>query len=406
MSTIIKLENIVKRFYEGQENELEILHGISLEVEEGEFVAIVGPSGSGKSTLMNLIGVLDRPTSGTYILDGINVDEADDSELSDIRNQKIGFVFQTYNLISKTNALKNIELPMLYSGTDRNTRIKRAKELLELVEMSDRAKHLPEELSGGQKQRVAIARAMANDPAIILADEPTGALDSKTGRLVMDLFHKLNKEKNKTIVLITHSEELASETDRIISIKDGCIVDIKDNKKSSTESILKENQENGIEESKEENKDENNKENLKENIDKKEDSAEEINVNKDLNVKNEIVNEEKKETKLEGNQIKNDDIEAQEDVQLDELKNEDSKDEIVEEKKHNENSDKEAKEDIPIDKNKNENSDNETKEEVQIEKTKNENKDIEAKEEKQEETQNANRVEDKSKIKKDENNSD
>ena len=235
MSTIIKLENIVKRFYEGQENELEILHGISLEVEEGEFVAIVGPSGSGKSTLMNMIGVLDRPTSGTYILDGINVGDADDSELSDIRNQKIGFVFQTYNLISKTNALKNIELPMLYKGTDRNTRIKRAKELLELVEMGDRAKHLPEELSGGQKQRVAIARAMANDPAIILADEPTGALDSKTGRLVMDLFHKLNKEKNKTIVLITHSNELASETDRIISIKDGNIVDIKPGNGSRTE---------------------------------------------------------------------------------------------------------------------------------------------------------------------------
>lgn len=173
MGTIIKLENIVKKFYIGEPNELEILHGISLEVEEGEFVSIVGPSGSGKSTLMNMIGVLDRPTSGTYILDGIDVGEADDSELSDIRNQKIGFVFQTYNLIPKTNALKNIELPMLYAGMERNERIKRSKELLDLVEMGDRAKHLPEELSGGQKQRVAIARAMANEPAIILADEPT-----------------------------------------------------------------------------------------------------------------------------------------------------------------------------------------------------------------------------------------
>ena len=198
MSSIIKLENIVKKFYVGEPNELEILHGISLEVEEGEFVSIVGPSGSGKSTLMNTIGVLDRPTSGKYILDGIDVGEAKEAELSDIRNQKIGFVFQTYNLISKTNALKNIELPMLYAGIERSTRLKRSKELLELVEMGDRAKHLPEELSGGQKQRVAIARAMANDPAIILADEPTGALDSKTGRLVMDLFHKLNKEKKKT----------------------------------------------------------------------------------------------------------------------------------------------------------------------------------------------------------------
>ena len=236
MGTIIKLQNIVKKFYIGEPNELEILHGISLEVEDGEFVAIVGPSGSGKSTLMNMIGALDRPTSGDYFIDGIDVGKADDEELSDIRNQKVGFVFQTYNLIPKVNALKNIELPMLYAGTDRQTRIKRSEELLELVGMSDRAKHLPEELSGGQKQRVAIARAMANDPAIILADEPTGALDSKTGRMVMDIFHKLNKEKHKTIVLITHSEELAEETDRIISLKDGEIVDIrKGSGKSATE---------------------------------------------------------------------------------------------------------------------------------------------------------------------------
>jgi putative ABC transport system ATP-binding protein len=236
MSSIIKLENIVKKFYVGEENELEILHGISLEVEKGEFVAIVGPSGSGKSTLMNMIGVLDRPTSGSYILDGIDVEKAEDSELSEIRNQKIGFVFQTYNLVSKSNALKNVELPMLYGGVPRRERVKRAHELLELVDMSDRAKHLPEELSGGQKQRVAIARAMANDPAIILADEPTGALDSKTGRLVMDLFHKLNKEKGKTIILITHSEELASETDRIISIRDGVITNIQNNKHDDKES--------------------------------------------------------------------------------------------------------------------------------------------------------------------------
>ena len=229
MGSIIQLKDIVKKFYIGQPNELEILHGISLEVEEGEFVSIVGPSGSGKSTLMNMIGILDRPTSGEYILDGINVGEAEDSELSEIRNQKIGFVFQTYNLVSKTNALKNVELPMLYAGVEKSKRRKRANELLELVEMSDRSKHLPEELSGGQKQRVAIARAMANDPAIILADEPTGALDSKTGRLVMDLFHKLNKEQKKTIILITHSNELAAETDRIISIRDGVIVDEKVN---------------------------------------------------------------------------------------------------------------------------------------------------------------------------------
>jgi len=172
---------------------------------------------------MNLMGILDRPTKGTYILDGVDISAAKDSELSGLRNQKIGFVFQTYNLISRTNALKNVELPMLYAGVGKRDRTKKAMELLELVEMADRIKHLPEELSGGQKQRVAIARAMANNPSIILADEPTGALDSKTGRKVMDVFHKLNKEQGKTIVLITHSHELASETERIVSIKDGTI---------------------------------------------------------------------------------------------------------------------------------------------------------------------------------------
>ena len=239
MSSIIKLNNIVKKFYIGEPNELEILHGISLEVEEGEFISIVGPSGSGKSTLMNMIGVLDRPTSGSYVIDGIDVENSNDSELSEIRNQKIGFVFQTYNLIPKTNAIKNIELPMLYGGMNRKDRIERAKYLLDLVEMSDRAKHLPEELSGGQKQRVAIARAMANNPAIILADEPTGALDSKTGRLVMDLFHKLNKQEKKTIILITHSSELASETDRIVSIRDGVITKIVDNREFKEANIAK-----------------------------------------------------------------------------------------------------------------------------------------------------------------------
>jgi len=239
LNSIIKLNNIVKKFYIGEPNELEILHGISLEVEEGEFISIVGPSGSGKSTLMNMIGVLDRPTSGSYVIDGIDVENSNDSELSEIRNQKIGFVFQTYNLIPKTNAIKNIELPMLYGGMNRKDRIERAKYLLDLVEMSDRAKHLPEELSGGQKQRVAIARAMANNPAIILADEPTGALDSKTGRLVMDLFHKLNKQEKKTIILITHSSELASETDRIVSIRDGVITKIVDNREFKEANIAK-----------------------------------------------------------------------------------------------------------------------------------------------------------------------
>ena len=222
--TVISLTNIIKRFYIGKPNELQILNGINLEVKRGEFVAIVGASGSGKTTLMNLIGLLDRPTEGDYFIDGLDTGSASDKELSLIRNQKIGFVFQTYNLVSKTTALKNVELPMLYAGMGRKERTQRANMLLDLVGMGDRTKHLPEELSGGQKQRVAIARSMANDPAIILADEPTGALDSKTGRTVMDLFHKLNKEQGKTIVLITHSNELAEETDRIITIKDGSIV--------------------------------------------------------------------------------------------------------------------------------------------------------------------------------------
>ena len=221
--TMIQLKGIRKSFYEGTANELEILHGLDLTVRQGEFVSIVGASGSGKTTLMNIIGLLDRPSQGAYLLDGVDVCAAKDQELSHIRNRKIGFVFQTYNLISRTSALKNVELPMLYAGISRVQRRERAKELLDLVEMTERMQHKPDELSGGQKQRVAIARAMANDPAILLADEPTGALDSVTGRKIMDLFHKLNREQGKTIVLITHAAELAAETDRIITIKDGNI---------------------------------------------------------------------------------------------------------------------------------------------------------------------------------------
>lgn len=221
---IIDMKQIVKTFYIGKPNELEILHGIDLTVYKGEFVSIVGASGSGKSTLMNIIGALDRPTSGTYTLDGELVSSLKDRELSDIRNRKIGFVFQTFNLIPRTSGLRNVELPMLYAGISGGKRSRRAKELLNQVGMLDRMSHVPSELSGGQKQRIAIARAMANDPAIILADEPTGALDSKTGRLVMDLFHKLHEEQGKTIVLITHSQELAAETQRIITISDGIIL--------------------------------------------------------------------------------------------------------------------------------------------------------------------------------------
>lgn len=223
-NTMLDLRNIHKSFFIGTPNEFEVLHGLNFTVNKGEFVSIVGQSGSGKSTLMNIIGALDRPTAGEYSLDGIDIEKAKDHELSALRNKKIGFVFQTYNLIARTTALKNVELPMMYAGMGRAERTERAKMLLEQVEMTDRMMHKPDELSGGQKQRVAIARAMANDPAIILADEPTGALDSATGRLIMDIFHKLHEEQGKTIVLITHSPELSRETQRIITLKDGSII--------------------------------------------------------------------------------------------------------------------------------------------------------------------------------------
>jgi putative ABC transport system ATP-binding protein len=225
---IIQMKNIHKSFYIGQPNELEILHGIDLNVQRGEFVAIVGSSGSGKSTLMNIIGALDRATSGSYLLDGTLIEEAEDTELSSIRNRKVGFVFQNFNLISRTSALQNVELPMMYAGLPQRERTIRAKELMRMVEMEDRLNHQPNELSGGQKQRVAIARAMANDPAIILADEPTGALDSKTGRLVMDIFHTLHKQRGKTIILITHNQVLAQETQRILTMRDGLLSEDKE----------------------------------------------------------------------------------------------------------------------------------------------------------------------------------
>ena len=221
---VIQMNGIIKRYYEGKENELEILHGIDLTVRQGDFVAIVGESGSGKSTLMNIIGALDKPTSGTYLLDGTNVQAMPDSQLSVIRNKKIGFVFQNFNLIGRTSALKNVELPMLYAHVPPRQRTQRAKELLAAVGMAERADHQPNELSGGQKQRVAIARAMANDPSLLLADEPTGALDSATSRTVMDIFHRLNRQQGKTIVLITHSQQLAEECPRILTLIDGRIV--------------------------------------------------------------------------------------------------------------------------------------------------------------------------------------
>ena len=223
-SPVIKMNNIIKRYYIGKPNELQILNGINLEVNKGEFVSIVGESGSGKSTLMNIIGVLDRQTEGEYYLEGHDVNLLSDDIRSRVRNQRIGFVFQNFNLLPRANALKNVMVPLMYGEKKIIEKKERAREMLKMVGMEDRANHRPNELSGGQKQRVAIARAMIIDPAIILADEPTGALDSKTGHMVMDLFHKLHEEQGKTIVLITHSNELAAETQRIVKISDGSIV--------------------------------------------------------------------------------------------------------------------------------------------------------------------------------------
>ena len=220
---IMSARNIRKSYNIGTDNELEILHGIDLDVHKGEFVSIVGSSGSGKSTFMNILGLLDRPTSGDYTLNNLDVSRSSDDELSHIRNREIGFVFQTYNLIPRTSAIKNVELPMLYRRIPERERRERAEMLLELVGMKERMNHTPDELSGGQKQRVAIARSLVNHPSMILADEPTGALDSATGRIVMDLFHKLHKENGITIVLITHSNELAEETERVVTLKDGRI---------------------------------------------------------------------------------------------------------------------------------------------------------------------------------------
>ncbi len=221
---VIKIKGVFKRYFEGMENELCALDDVSLSIEKGTFISIVGASGSGKSTLMNIVGALDRPSEGEYLLDNVDIMAAKDSELSGIRNKKIGFVFQNFNLIPRINAQRNVELPMLYAGMSRKQRSQKSAELLETVDMYGRRHHKPNELSGGQKQRVAIARALANDPAIILADEPTGALDSKTGRLVMDIFHDLHQKHGKTIVLITHSPELAEETERIVTLVDGKIV--------------------------------------------------------------------------------------------------------------------------------------------------------------------------------------
>lgn len=221
---MIEVKNLEKKYFIDTPNELHVLNNVNLKIQDGEFVALVGASGSGKSTFMNIVGALDNPTSGEYSIDGVSIHSMTQNELSDIRGKKIGFIFQSFNLMGRSSALKNVELPMLYAGVPAKERTRRAKELLELVGMGDRMHHLPNELSGGQKQRVAIARSLVNDPSLILADEPTGALDSKTGDIVMDIFKKVHKEKKKTILIITHSMEVAQMTQRIITIRDGKIL--------------------------------------------------------------------------------------------------------------------------------------------------------------------------------------
>lgn len=221
MSIIIDISNITK-VYEMGEEKLFALNGVDVVIERNEYVAIMGPSGSGKSTLMNIIGCLDTPTSGKYILNGKDVHEMDDDELAEIRNKEIGFVFQTFNLLPRNNALHNVELPLIYSGLSKADRIKQAQNALSNVGLADRMMHKPNELSGGQRQRVAVARALVNNPSIILADEPTGNLDTKTGEEIMSLFTDLNKKGN-TIILVTHEEEIARHANRIIKIRDGLI---------------------------------------------------------------------------------------------------------------------------------------------------------------------------------------
>lgn len=219
--SLIRLQNLSRRYQMGTET-IHALRDVSLEIQRGEYVAIMGPSGSGKSTLMNLLGCLDTPSSGTYELNGTNVSHMDDNDLAEIRNREIGFVFQTFNLLPRSSALRNVELPLIYAGMDFDNRRQVAMDALTSVGLADRVTHKPNELSGGQRQRVAIARALVNSPSIILADEPTGNLDSKTGVEIMALFEDLSRKGN-TVFVVTHEEEVARHARRIIRIRDGLI---------------------------------------------------------------------------------------------------------------------------------------------------------------------------------------
>lgn len=221
--SLIEVKNAIKTYQTG-DTSFNALNDVSLTIEKGEFVAIMGTSGSGKSTFMNMLGTLDKPTSGSYLLDGIDVLHLDSEKLSDIRNSKLGFVFQGFNLISRTSALDNVQLPMIYKGIDEEAREKRARQALKIVGLENRENHMPNQMSGGQQQRVAIARAIVNDAPLILADEPTGNLDTKTSIEVMEFFVELNEKHKKTIVLVTHEPDIAAYCKRVVTFRDGKII--------------------------------------------------------------------------------------------------------------------------------------------------------------------------------------